>query len=119
MANKESDSDRLSQRYRALSRWENEGGSGFAQQQLKSPEDDAVDAPPLTNTELVQLRVRVIALENLVIALLAGASDLQLEVAGDMATFILPRPSFTHHPMTLHAAAQMTSLVERSGKFRA
>jgi hypothetical protein len=44
----------------------------------------------LTNAELVQLRVRVIALENLMIALLAGASDKQLEIAREMATYISP-----------------------------
>jgi hypothetical protein len=72
----------------------------------------------LTNAELVQLRIRVIALENLVITLLAEASDRQLALAREMAAYISPRPGFTHHPLTIHAAAQMIDLVERAGRFR-
>ena len=53
------------QRLAALSRWENEGGA-LEHGNPISPLD--FDGPPLTNTELVQLRVRVIALENLVMA---------------------------------------------------
>lgn len=82
-------------------------------------ESFAMPNPPLGNAELVQLQVRVIALENLVIALLAHASDRQLDVARAMATHISPRPGFTPHRLTIHAAAQMLGLVERSGDFRA
>jgi hypothetical protein len=66
----------------------------------------------------VQLRVRVIALENLLISLLAEASDRQLDLAREMAAFISPRPGFTHHPLTNHAAIQMIDLVDRAGHFR-
>ena len=76
------------------------------------------EIPELTNAELVQLRVRVIALENLVIALLAEASERQLGLAREMAAYIAPRPGFTHHPLTLHASAQMIDLVERAHHFR-
>jgi hypothetical protein len=76
------------------------------------------DVPPLTNTELVQLRVRVIALENLVISLLADASDRQLEHAREMAAYISPRPGVTHHALTIHAAAHMVDLVERAQHYR-
>ena len=76
------------------------------------------DPLPLTDAELRQLHVRVIALENLVISLLADASDRQLTLAREMAAFILPRPGFTAHPLTVDAAAQMISLVERAGHFR-
>lgn len=76
------------------------------------------DIPALTNAELVQLRVRVVALENLVIVLLAEGTRQQLELARDMAAYISPRPGFTDHPLTLHAAAQMVHLVERAGHFR-
>jgi hypothetical protein len=60
----------------------------------------------------------VIALENLVIALLAHGSDRQLEVAREMATFISPRSGFTPHPMTVQAAVHMVDLVDRAGHFR-
>lgn len=72
----------------------------------------------LTTAELVQLRIRVIALENLVITLLADTSDRQRARAREMATYISPRPGFTEHPLTIHAAAQMIHLVERADHFR-
>ena len=77
------------------------------------------DSPPLSNAELVQLRVRVIALENLIIALLAEADEQQLEGIRRMAAYISPREGFTLHPMTVHAAKEMNSLVDRADQFRA
>jgi len=68
--------------------------------------------------ELAQLRIRVIALENLVITLLAELSEQQLDLAREMAAYISPRPGFTHHRPTLHAAAQMVHLAERADHFR-
>jgi hypothetical protein len=76
------------------------------------------EIPPLTNAELVQLRVRVIALENLVIMMLAEGSDRQLQLAREMAAYISPRPGFTHHPLTTQAAAHMVDLVDRAIHFR-
>jgi len=78
----------------------------------------ADSSPPLSDAELVQLRVRVIALENIVIALLAQSSERQLELAREMADHISPRPGFTTHPVTIHAAAEMNSLVRRAHAFR-
>ena len=72
----------------------------------------------LTNAELVQLQIRVIALENLVTALLACATDQTPDLARAMAAYISPRPGFTPHHLTIHAAAQMVHLVERSALFR-
>lgn len=74
--------------------------------------------PPMTNAELVQLHVRVIALENLLIALLAEGSERQLQMARDMSAYIAPRPGFTRHPLTVDAATQMVSLVDRARHFR-
>ncbi|MDI1238147.1 MAG: hypothetical protein PSV26_11745 [Polaromonas sp.] len=106
-------------RDRALARWENEGGAGPADPDsgsgLRKPR---ADSPPLSNAELVQLQVRVIALENLVIALLAQAGEQQLEAIRDMAAYILPRRDFTPHRLTIHAAAEMISLVGRANRFR-
>ena len=76
------------------------------------------DDPPLGDAELVQLHIRVIALENLVIAILANGSDRQLELAREMAAYISPRPGFTPHRLTLGAAEEMNSLVERAARFR-
>ena len=75
-------------------------------------------SPLSTQTELAQLRVRVVALENLVIALLAQATEPQLRLAREMAVHISPRPGFTRHRLTLHAADEMLSLVDRAHRFR-
>jgi hypothetical protein len=101
---------------RALSRWDNEGGAGpeGPQEVLRIPPEVTAAVPPLGNAELVQLQVRTIALENLVIALLSRASAQQLDLVREMAAYISPRPGFTPHPLTVHAAAQMVHLVERA-----
>jgi hypothetical protein len=100
---------------RALSRWDNEGGAGpEGPQEVRIPSDVTAAVPPLGNAELVQLQVRMIALENLVIALLSQASPRQLDLVREMADYISPRPGFTPHPLTVHAAAQMVHLVERA-----
>jgi hypothetical protein len=107
----------LNQRQRALARWDNEGGAGPDGSATASP-DNRIAIPDLTNAELVTLRIRVIALENLIISLLATASDDQLKLALEMAGYISPRPGFTQHPLTVHAAAHMVDLVERANHFR-
>ena len=110
--------DSSQQRQMALSRWDNEGGAGPSSQGILVSGGAPSDIPELTNAELVQLRIRVIALENLVIALLAQASERQVDLAREMAAYISPRPGFTHHPLTIHAAARMIDLLERAGHFR-
>lgn len=110
--------DSSQQRQMALSRWDNEGGAGPSPQGSLVSGGAQSDIPELTNAELVQLRIRVIALENLVIALLAQVSERQVDLAREMAASISPRPRFTHHPLTIHAATQMIDLLERAGHFR-
>jgi hypothetical protein len=119
MTERKSDAlDAAQSRQMALSRWDNEGGGPRPPERLLNVPGGHSEIPQLTNVELVQLRVRVIALENLLIALLAEASDRQLDLVRDMAAYISPRPGFTQHPLTVHAAAQMIHLVERAGQFR-
>jgi len=116
--NPEASNDR-NQRQRALSRWDNEGGAGPAAPATDSAlNTERIAVPNLTNAELVTLRIRVIALENLMISLLATASEQQLQLAREMAGYIFPRPGFTRHPLTIHAAAHMVDLVERANHFR-
>jgi hypothetical protein len=106
-------------RHRALSRWDNEGGAtlGGSQEGLRSGAVQS-EIPPLSNAELVQLRIRVIALENLVISLLAQSPDRQLDLVRELAAYISPRPGFTSHALTIRAAAEMIHLVERAAHFR-
>ena len=86
--------------------------------QLAAPGTAATAAPTLTPAEQTHLHVRVIALENLVIALLASATEHQLECAREMAAYITPRAGATAHPLTINAAADMVSMVERAIHFR-
>ncbi len=74
--------------------------------------------PPLGNAELEQMHIRLIALENVVIALLAQATEAQLDMVRDRAASIAPRPGFTPHPLTLGASREMMSLVEQSSHCR-
>ena len=117
--NKPDSPDPAQLRQMALWRWDTEGGAvPLGPQEGSANCDVTTDIPPLTNAELAQLRVRVVALENLVIALLAEGSERQLDLVREMAAYISPRPGFTHHPLTVHAAAQMVHLAERAGHFR-
>lgn len=100
----------------ALSRWENEGGARA--RRLLADSAVAMDVPQSVNTELERLRVRVMALENLVISLLSQAPERPRALGREMATFISPRPGFTQHTRTLAAAAEMIHLVERAEHFQ-
>ena len=112
-------SDAAQLRLKALSRWDNEGGASLQGPQERSTGREGFDepAPEVTSSEIVLLRVRLIAMENLLIALLADASDRQLELAREITAYISPRPGFTHHPLTVRAASHMSDLVERAGAF--
>jgi hypothetical protein len=71
MPDKDSDpKDPTHQREMALSRWDTDGGHGHSSlQRGLCSEAELADVPQLTDTELVHLRVRVIALENMLISL--------------------------------------------------
>jgi hypothetical protein len=105
-------------RQRALARWESEGGKTLPLDSARVESAEQTQIPEMTNAEIVALRVRVIALENVLISLLATASDHQLKLIREMADYISPRPGFTPHPLTIHAAEHMVDLVDRSTRFR-
>jgi hypothetical protein len=122
--NNPDDRDDIELRQRALSRWDNEGGVDPVDSEI-GPEGQAVptDNPKghmiqVAHAEWTELRTRIIALENLVISLLATASPGQLLLAREMASYISPRSGFAHHPLTIKAADHMRDLVERSASFR-
>jgi hypothetical protein len=104
-------------RQRASSRWENEGGALPGGPETSAHVGEHIPVPEMTNVQLVALHVRVIALENLVISLLATASNQQLDLVREMARYISPRPGFTPHPLTVRGAAHMIDLLERSSRF--
>ncbi len=113
------------QRQRALARWDNEGGGGVGAAAGGGPQNDdaasvggTIPAGAMTESERVALHSRMIALENMVMSLLATATEQQLELIRDVATYIAPRPGFTRHPLTIQAAAHMLQLLDRSALFR-
>jgi len=92
----------------ALSRWEDEGGAlPCGPQEALAADCEKWDIPPLSDAEIIQLRIRVIALENMVLGLLSKASADQLAAIEEIAEFISPRADAKPHPLTLHAATQM------------
>ncbi|ACG80071.1 conserved hypothetical protein (plasmid) [Phenylobacterium zucineum HLK1] len=113
-------SDERSERAKfALSRWEDEGGAGTAPPPATREADETQpDVAAQTDSEIRQLRVRMIALENVVIAMIATSSEAQLDLIREMAAFISPRCGFTPHPMTIRAAVHMNDLVDRAEHFR-
>ena len=100
----------------ALSRWDDEGGSlpDPLQSDLFGDPDLAASAHT-TIAEWVHLRMRLIAMENVLIAMLAEAPASQGDLVREMAACISPRPGSTPHPLTVHAALQMNQLVDRAG----
>jgi hypothetical protein len=74
--------------------------------------------PAISDAQMDLLHIRVIALENLVIALLATASGRQSDLAGAMARAIEPRIGAAPHPLAIRAAARMIDLIVRSAPFR-
>ena len=104
----------------ALSRWDNEGGAlcEGPQKRTSSSAPRRRETLRLTNAELAQLRVRLIALEDLLAVLLTEGPTRQLEVGLAIAACISPKPGLTDHPLTLHAASRMIDRVERSGHAR-
>ncbi len=111
---------RTQQRQGALARWEDDGGHG-PNGPLKAIHllGTKASLPPVGEAEMLALHIRVVALESLVIALLATASDSQREIARTMAEYISPRSGATHHPLTTLAADHMKDLVERAVRFGA
>jgi hypothetical protein len=102
----------------SLSVWDYEGGAGPCGPKESTTGLAPSEVPALTNTELVQLRIRVIALENIVMALLSDAPEHQHDRVRSMAAQISPRPGMTPHPLTTQAASQMIELVERAAHVR-
>jgi hypothetical protein len=111
----------VKQRRRALARWENDGGTTPCGRQaieaLPAGEDAADDASD-PQVELVAQSIRLIALENLVIALLAAGNTWQHRLAKGMAEHI-PLPGMPSHPLAMYVAAHMGDLIGHAVQMRA
>ena len=102
---------------RAVSRWENEGGSVVeAGPADRTAREGSAAAPG--SAEFEQMKSRVIALENLATVLLAQSSERQLGVVREMADHIAANPGVTPFPVTARVAAKMRRLLEAAGHLR-
>ena len=99
----------------AIGRWENEGGDTAG----LHPHERSSVVGEIGDVEDGNLRVRLIALENIVVALLAGSPDSQSTLVREMADYISPRPDTTPHRLTIEAARNMVALVERAARYKA
>ncbi len=127
-------------RLRALARWDNEGGATAlpVPSAVQTPVQRLAQtaAPPGTaaasvgaaadegarsgnEVESQHLHSRLIALENLVISLLALGNKQQLALAREMADHITTRAGTAPHRLTTQASTQMVHLVGRALWFRA
>jgi hypothetical protein len=77
-----------------------------------------VPPPTMGDEELQTLHVRVIALESLVVSLLASASDRQRKLAAQMVAYISPRSGAIRHQLTVKAATHVANLVKRATPLR-
>lgn len=75
---------------------------------------DVAAQPLVTWVEWDHLRYRVVALENLLVALLAEGSTGRMDRLREMSRYVAPRRGCTDHPVTLLAGAQIVHLVERA-----
>ena len=78
----------------------------------------ATVAGKIGDAEDGNLVIRLIALENIIVALLADAPESQSQLVRDMASYIAPRPGKTPHRLTVEAARNMLALVERAEQYR-
>lgn len=100
-------------RHDALSPWDRDACA------LSATAEGRIEAwPILTNDDLVLLRVRVIALENILIAVLAEGSERQRQTARDMSDALSTQPGSARHPLTIRAAHHMVGLVHRAAHAR-
>jgi hypothetical protein len=85
-----------------------------------APTSTVGQIPPsiMGEVELQTLHVRVIALESLVVSLLASASDRQRKQAEIMVAYISPRSGATQHQLTVQAATHVADLVKRATPLR-
>lgn len=96
---------------RAVMRWENEGGARGD----RDPDTlRATIVGKVGDAEAVNIRVRLIALENIVVALLASGTRDGPELVREMAKYISPRSGATPHRLTIEAARNMLAIVERA-----
>ena len=108
------DADGLDIHRHAVGRWEDESD---LLPRRASP-GDATVVGKIGDAEAVNLRVRLIALENILVALLADAPESQSELVREMARYISPRAGASPHRLTVEAARNMEAIVARAAHYK-
>jgi len=70
------------------------------------------------NAQLEHLGVRTIAVESLLITMLAQATEQHLELCREVADFVSARPGSAQRPGMIDAADQMVHLLRRAQRLR-
>ena len=78
----------------------------------------ATVAGKIGDAEDGNMLVRMIAVENIIVALLADASESQSERVREMARYISPRPGSTPHRLTTEAARNMLAILKRAARYK-
>lgn len=78
----------------------------------------ATVAGKIGDAEDGNLVIRLIALENIIVALLADAPESQSERVREMARYISPLQGSTPHRLTTEAARNMFAILERAARFK-
>lgn len=102
---------------RAVSRWENEGGA-VVDVGASAPMPSEGSSAPSKGSELEHIKVRLVALENLVTFLLAQLPDPQIGVVREMADYVAANSGAAPYPLTTRAATKMRGLLEGAGHLR-
>ncbi|HAW55490.1 MAG TPA: hypothetical protein DCX29_11415 [Hyphomonas sp.] len=77
-------------------------------------DDGSWQIPEPGHSELVQMRIRLVTLENIVLGLLSDATEKQVDQIRRRADMIEPRADATRHPLTELAADDMRKFLDRS-----
>ena len=105
------DSARARALERAVKSWENEGG---ARGDRDSHTYHATIIGEAGDDEALNIRIRLIALENIVVALLASGTQDAPDLAREMAQHMSSRLEATPHRLTIAVASNMMAIVERA-----
>lgn len=100
---------------RSIGRLEEVGG---AQPGLAPSDPGHTVVGAIGDAEAANLRVRLVAIENILVAMLANSPDSQLDLIREMAAYISPRSGKTPHRLTVEAARNMLAIIARAEHYR-
>jgi len=100
--------------YEALASWENEGGANNHRMMDRPNNDPELARASFKDEELIRLQTHVIALENLVTALLATAPKNVFASVCCLADLVSPEPGNSPYRFDNNASMQMVHIIRRA-----